>query len=175
VEIFAALEFDFAWAWSLVYRYGLVFMMSASKYFYAAVTGPISLLKGLSVTLKYFLSPGKIVTEQYPENRAKLKMQERFRGRVELIHDEQGLHSCTACGMCEKACPNASINVLSTKSMAGKKILGKYLYRMDSCTQCGLCVESCPFGCLRMAHDFEMSSTDRQIFNMVLNKTEGQG
>ncbi|MDR2554173.1 MAG: 4Fe-4S binding protein [Fibromonadaceae bacterium] len=150
-------------------------MMSASKYFYAVVTGPISLLKGLSVTLKYLLSPGKIVTEQYPENRATLKMQERFRGRVELIHDEQGLHSCTACGMCEKACPNASINVLSTKSMAGKKILGKYLYRMDSCTQCGLCVESCPFGCLRMAHDFEMSSTDRQAFNMVLNKTEGQG
>jgi len=150
-------------------------MMSASKYFHAAVTGPISLLKGLSVTIRYFLNPGKIVTEQYPENKATLKMQQRFRGRVELIHDEHGLHSCTACGMCEKACPNASINVLSTKSMAGKKILGKYLYRMDSCTQCGLCVESCSFGCLRMAHDFELSSTDRQTFNMVLNKTEGQG
>jgi len=149
--------------------------MSASKYFYAVVTGPISLLKGLSVTIRYFLNPFKIVTEQYPENRAKLKMQQRFRGRVELIHDEHGLHSCTACGMCEKNCPNASINVLSTKSMAGKKILGKYLYRLGSCTQCGLCVESCPFGCLRMAHDFELSSTDRQTFDMVLNKTEGQG
>ena len=150
-------------------------MMTASKYFHAAVTGPISLLKGMSVTLKYFLNPRRIVTEQYPENKATLKMHERFRGRVELIHNEQGLHSCTACGICEKSCPNASINVLSTKSIAGKKVLGKYLYRMDSCTQCGLCVESCPFGCLRMAHDFEMSSTDRQTFNMVLNKTEGQG
>ena len=149
--------------------------MSASKYFSAAITGPISLLKGLSVSLKYFLNPKRIVTEQYPENKATLKMHERFRGRVELIHNEQGLHACTACGICEKACSTASINVLATKNIAGKRVLGKYLYRLDSCTQCGFCVESCPFGCLRMTQDFEMSSTDRQAFNMILNKTEGQG
>jgi len=149
--------------------------MSASKYFLAAITGPISLLKGLSVSLKYFFNPKKIVTEQYPENKATLKMHERFRGRVELIHNEQGLHTCTACGICEKACSTASINVLATKNIAGKRVLGKYLYRLDSCTQCGFCVESCPFGCLRMSQDFEMSSTDRSAFNMILNKTEGQG
>nr|AGS52724.1 hypothetical protein [uncultured bacterium contig00069] len=65
--------------------------------------------------------------------------------------------------------------MLKTTNIAGKKVLGKYLYRLDTCTQCGLCIESCSFGCLRMAHDFEMSSTDRQSFNMVLNKSEGQG
>jgi len=149
--------------------------MTVSKYFHAAITGPISLLKGMGVTLKYFFNPGKIVTEQYPENKATLKMHERFRGRVELIHNEQGLHTCTACGICEKTCPNASINVLTTKSLAGKRVLGKYIYRMDSCSQCGFCVEYCPFGCLRMAHDFEMAATNRQEFEMILNKTEGQG
>jgi NADH-quinone oxidoreductase subunit I len=174
MEIFIALEFNFAWAWSFVRRSGLDFM-STSKYFHAAIAGPISLLKGLSVTLKYFLNPKRIVTEQYPENKATLKMHERFRGRVELIHDEQGLHMCTACGICEKACSTSSINVLATKNIAGKRILGKYLYRLDSCTQCGFCVENCPFGCLRMAQDFEMSSIDRQAFNIVLNKTEGRG
>jgi NADH-quinone oxidoreductase subunit I len=150
-------------------------MSYASKYFHAATTGPLSLLKGLTVTLRYFFNPRRIVTEQYPENKATLKMHERFRGRVELIHNEQGLHACSACGMCEKACPNASINVLSTKSISGKKILGKYLYRLDTCTQCGLCIESCAFGCLRMARDFEMASANRNSFEMVLNKTEGQG
>jgi len=149
--------------------------MTVPKYFRAAVNGPISLLKGMTVTLKYFFNPKKIVTEQYPENRETLKMHDRFRGRVELIHNEQSLHKCTACGICEKICPNASINVLATKNIAGKRVLGKYLYRMDTCTQCGFCIESCPFGCLRMAHDFEMSSADKQTFNMVLNKTEGQG
>jgi NADH-quinone oxidoreductase subunit I len=174
MEIFAAGKFALAWAWCLVHSYGLGFM-TVSKYFHAVATGPVSLLKGMSVTLKYFLSPKRIVTEQYPENKPSLKMHERFRGRVELIHDENGLHTCTACGMCEKACPNASINVLATKNLAGKRILGKYLYRMDSCTQCGLCIESCSFGCLKMAHDFEMASADRKTFNMVLNKSEGQG
>jgi NADH-quinone oxidoreductase subunit I len=148
--------------------------MTVSKYFHAAITGPISLLKGMTVTLRYFLSPWKIVTEQYPENKATLKMRERFRGRLELIHDEKGLHSCTACSACERACPNASINVLKTKHISGKPILGKYIYRLGSCTQCSLCIESCPFGCLRMAHDFELASTDARSFEMTLNKTEGQ-
>ncbi|MDR1813193.1 MAG: 4Fe-4S binding protein [Candidatus Fibromonas sp.] len=150
-------------------------MMTVSKYFTAAVTGPVSLLKGLSVTLRYFFNPKRIVTEQYPENRATLKMHERFRGRVELIHDENGRHACTACGICEKSCPNSSINVLTTKNMAGKRVLGQYLYRLDTCTQCGFCVENCPFGCLGMTHDFETCSTDRKTLNMVLNKSEGQG
>jgi NADH-quinone oxidoreductase subunit I len=149
--------------------------MKMTKYFSVVATGSLSLLKGLSVTLKYFFNPKRIVTEQYPENKATLKMHERFRGRVELIHSENGLHACTACGICERTCPNASINVLATKNIAGKKVLGQYLYRMGTCTQCGLCVESCAFGCLRMVHDFEMASTDRRTFNMVLNKTEGQG
>jgi NADH-quinone oxidoreductase subunit I len=149
--------------------------MTVTEYLHAAITGSVSLLKGLTVTLKNFFNPKKIVTEQYPENRATLKMHKRFRGRVELIHDGQGLHACTACGICERACSTASINVLATKNIAGKRVLGKYLYRLDSCTQCGFCIESCPFGCLRMAHDFEMSSTDRRKFDMILNKTEGQG
>ena len=96
------------------------------RYFHNVVTGPISLLKGLSVSLRYFFSPKMIVTEQYPENKATLKMHERFRGRVELIHDEHDEHTCTACGMCEKACPNASINILATKNIAGKRVLGRY-------------------------------------------------
>lgn len=149
--------------------------MKISEYFKTIISGFFSLIKGLTVTLKYFFNPKRIVTEQYPENKATLKMHARFKGRVELIHNEQGLHTCTACMACQKACPNLSINVLPTKNIAGKRVLGKYVYRLDSCTQCGLCIDSCPFGCLRMAHDFERASADRNSFEMVLNKTEGQG
>ena len=145
------------------------------RYLKRCVTGPWSLLCGLSVSLKYFFDPRRIVTEQYPENKKTLKMHERYRGRLEMIEDEEGNNHCTACGMCERACPNASINVLSTKNIAGKKVLGRYVYHFASCTQCGLCIEACPFGAIRMNQDFEVATTDPNSLEMILNKKEGQG
>lgn len=145
------------------------------RYLKRCITGPWSLMCGLSVSLKYFFDPRRIVTEQYPENRKTLKMHERFRGRLKMIEDENGNNRCTACGMCERACPNASINVLATKNIAGKKVLGRYVYHFASCTQCGLCVEACPFGAIRMNQDFEVATTDPNTLEMILNKKEGQG
>ena len=145
------------------------------RYFKRCITGPWSLMCGLSVSLKYFFDPRRIVTEQYPENRKTLKMHERFRGKLEMIEDADGNNRCTACGMCERACPNASINVLSTKNIAGKKVLGRYVYHFASCTQCGLCVEACPFGAIRMNQEFEVATTDPNTLEMILNKKEGQG
>mgnify|MGYP004446855823 FL=1 len=153
--------------------------MTVSRYFKRylkrCVTGPVSLVMGLSVTLKYFFNPKRIVTEQYPENKKTLKMHPRYRGRLEMIEDAEGNNKCTACGMCEKACPNASINVLATKNIAGKKVLGRYEYHFGSCTQCGLCVEACPFGAIRMSQAFEVATTDPTSLDMILNKKEGQG
>ena len=145
------------------------------RYFKRCITGPWSLMCGLSVSLKYFFDPRRIVTEQYPENRKTLKMRNRFRGKLEMIEDADGNNRCTACGMCERVCPNASINVLSTKNIAGKKVLGRYVYHFASCTQCGLCVEACPFGAIRMNQEFEVATTDPNTLEMILNKKEGQG
>ena len=145
------------------------------RYFKRCITGPWSLMCGLSVSLKYFFDTRRIVTEQYPENRKTLKMHNRFRGKLEMIEDADGNNRCTACGMCERACPNASINVLSTKNIAGKKVLGRYVYHFASCTQCGLCVEACPFGAIRMNQEFEVATTDPNTLEMILNKKEGQG
>ena len=145
------------------------------RYFMRCITGPWSLPCGLSVTFKYFIDPRRIVTEQYPENKKTLKMHERYRGRLEMIEDAYGNNHCTSCGMCERACPNGSINVLSTKNIAGKKVLGRYVYHFASCTQCGLCVEACPFGAIRMNQDFEVATTDPNTLEMILNKKEGQG
>ena len=153
----------------------LTFLQYTKRYLKRCITGPWSLICGLSVTLKYFFNPKRIVTEQYPENRKTLKMHERFRGRLEMIEDEEGNNRCTACGMCERACPNASINVLATKNIAGKKVLGRYVYHFASCTQCGLCVEACPFGAIQMSPAFEVATTDPNDLEMILNKKEGQG
>lgn len=145
------------------------------RYFKRCITGPISLLQGLSVTLRYFFDPRKIVTEQYPENRKTLKMHPRFRGSLELIEDENGENICTACGICERVCPNASINILTTKNIAGKRVLGRYLYRLDACTLCNLCVESCPFAAIQMNREFELAGTCTKNFDLILNQKEGRG
>lgn len=101
-------------------------------------------------------------------------MHARFRGEVIMPHDADGEHKCTGCTLCEKACPNASISVLNTKNLAGKKVLGKYIYRLDTCTLCGLCIEACPFDAIHMGQGFEHATYQRDVFELVLNKKEGR-
>ena len=83
-------------------------MKSIIKYFSDIFGALSSLWAGMRVTGKYFVSPGAIVTQQYPENRATLKMEERFKGEIIMPHDANNLHACTGCGICEINCPNGS-------------------------------------------------------------------
>lgn len=145
-----------------------------ARYIALIFVGGLSMLKGMRITLCTFLNPKKTVTQEYPENRATLKMFKTFRGSVIMPHDENGEHNCTACTLCDKACPNGSINVLTTKNIAGKKILGKYIYRLDSCTLCALCVEACPFDAIRMGTEFEFATLDKNSLVQVLNEKEGR-
>ncbi len=132
------------------------------------------LFKGMNVTMRYFRKPSRIVTREYPENRGTLKMSERFRGQVVMPHDEKNEHTCTACTLCEKACPNGSISILTTKNLASKRVLGAFVYRLSSCTLCNLCIEACPFDAIRMGHGFEMATFTRDPLDLILNKTEGR-
>jgi len=136
--------------------------------------GVISLAQGLRLTMGYLLHPARVVTQQYPENRATLVLPPRFRARLVMVRDAKGQHHCTACGMCEKACPNGTISVLPGQDGSGKKILGKYIYRLLQCTLCNLCVETCPFGAIAMGQDFELAAYDRQALVLVLHE-ERQG
>lgn len=151
------------------------FAARATRYIGRIASGAASLVSGLSVTFGYLVHPKRIVTEEYPENRATLRMHERFRGTVVMPHDAQGEHRCTACGICERACPNGSISVLTTRSLSGQKVLGRYIYRLSQCTLCGLCVESCPYDAIRMGNDFELATDDKSSIDRVLNLKEGRG
>jgi len=136
--------------------------------------GAHSLIQGFEVTLSYLFDKKRVVTEEYPENRETLVMHDRFRGTVVMPHDENGDHNCTACSICEKACPNGSISVLATKSISGQRVLGKYVYRFSQCTLCNLCVESCPFDAIRMGQVYETATADKSTLDLVLNLKEGR-
>ncbi len=138
------------------------------------IVGAFSLLTGMGITLKTLCNVTSTVTQEYPENRDTLTMPPAFRGQVIMPHDEEGEHKCTACTLCEKACPNGTISVLPMKNIANKKVLGKYIYRFDQCTLCSLCVEACPFDAIRMGNDFEHATVDKDSLVMVLNEKEGR-
>ena len=149
-------------------------MNSIIEYFTDIYKGVRSLWAGMRVTGKYFVSPGEIVTEQYPENRATLKMEERFKGEVIMPHDENNQHRCTGCGICEVNCPNGSIEIITkrTPNEEGKmvRMIDKHIYHLAMCTFCELCIKTCPSNALAWGQDFEHAVFDRSKLNKVLNK-----
>lgn len=149
-------------------------MKSIINYLKEIFNAVIALMKGMSVTGYYFVHPGEIVTQQYPENRATLKMFDRFKGEVIMPHDENNEHQCTACGICEMNCPNGSIEIISrmeiTPEGKKKKVLAKHIYHLGMCTFCNLCVKTCPSDAIIMGQSFEHAVFDRSNLTKVLNK-----
>lgn len=135
---------------------------------FSILKGFFSLLGGMSITIREFFT--KDVTQQYPDER--WRMHERFRGRVDMPLDPMsGAHKCTLCMMCVRACPNASLEIVVGKGSDGKsRVLDKYIYKLSTCTLCNLCVESCNFDAIKMSHDYEMATYDRQDLTLVLNE-----
>ena len=83
-----------------------------------------SLLTGMKVTFCEFFT--RKVTEQYPENRKKLKIPERHRAILIMPHDENDNNRCIACGLCQQSCPNGTIKI-TTKTEWEKY---RYLFQM---------------------------------------------
>lgn len=149
-------------------------MNSVIEYFSDIYKGVRSLWSGMRVTGRYFVSPGEIITEQYPENRATLKMEDRFKGEVTMPHDENNQHACTGCGICEMNCPNGSIEIISKRipDENGKmvRVIDKHIYHLSMCTFCELCIKTCPSDALAWGQSFEHAVYDRSKLNKVLNK-----
>ena len=146
-------------------------MSSIKEYFSGVGKGLKSLVTGMAVTGKEFVTPK--VTEQYPENRDTLKIADRFRAELTLKYDAQGHHKCIACGICQMNCPNGTIE-LTTKMVElpdgkKKKKLDKYMYDLGSCTFCMLCVTTCPQDALEFTNDFEQAVFTRDKLVKQLN------
>jgi NADH-quinone oxidoreductase subunit I len=147
--------------------------MFLKDYIKDVYTGVSSLLKGMRKTGYYFFHPKEIITEQYPDNRATLKLADRFRGEVVMPHDEHNEHACTGCTACELACPNGTIKIITKFDVnpegKKKKAIDTFIYHLELCTMCNLCIEACPTDAIKMAQHFEHSVFDRNKLTKKLN------
>lgn len=146
-------------------------MGSVKEYFSNLAGGIGTLLKGMAVTGKEFVTPK--ITEQYPDNRDNLPVADRFRAILTLKYDDQGNHKCIMCGTCERVCPNGTITLkgrtVETWDGKKKKKLDKYIYDLGSCTFCQLCVINCPTDALEFSNDFEQAVFTRSKLVKQLN------
>jgi len=133
-----------------------------------------SLVKGLFITLYYFVRPSTVVTQQYPENRPTLRMFDRYRAQLRFTFDDQGFHRCAACKVCASACPNGSILIEVRKGEVTKKPeIVHYVWRVDTCTFCNACVMACPHDAIEFTGSFESAVYDRRLLVYNLNRYAG--
>ncbi len=146
-------------------------MGSVKDYFSSLGSGLVSLVKGMQVTGKEFITPK--ITERYPEDRDHMHVSPRFRAILRLKYDAEGNHKCIACGICERNCPNGTISLttkmVDTADGKKKRKLDKYIYDLGSCTFCQLCVSSCPQDALEFNNDFEQAVFTRDKLVKKLN------
>ena len=138
----------------------------------------LSLGKGMARTFSSMVHPKRILTLQYPENReTSLYIPANFHGDLELIRDDNGGYRCTACTLCQNACPNGTIRITTrtivTPEGKNKRVLDQYIYDLGRCTFCEQCVDACNFEALRMTNRFENSEYDKQKLVRQLNLSDG--
>ncbi|MEW5995140.1 MAG: 4Fe-4S binding protein [Candidatus Zixiibacteriota bacterium] len=131
-----------------------------------------ALVTGLQITGKHL---GKhAITIQYPEER--WTMPERSRGIVVLLSDkETGELNCTACLLCERACPTGAIRIIAPKDEKKKRHLEDFVIDFGLCCFCGLCEEACNFSALKMAPKYEFSTHSKEDLVWDVKKLQEVG
>lgn len=121
------------------------------------------LLKGMSVTLRYFFAPK--VTILYPEQ--KTPKSPRFRGLHALRRYENGEERCIACKLCEAVCPALAITIDSHEREDGTRRTTRYDIDLFKCVYCGLCEEACPVDSIVLTRtdDFFMDKRGQQVID----------
>lgn len=111
-----------------------------------------------------------IFTVQYPEEQ--LITPEEFRYVPFLVYDEvedKKEVRCTSCGICAKVCPPQCIWIVRTNDPnTGKPVPqpAQFYIDMDICMNCGFCSEYCPFDAIKMDHDFDIASYNRNVYDL---------
>jgi formate hydrogenlyase subunit 6/NADH:ubiquinone oxidoreductase subunit I len=104
------------------------------------------------------------ITKRYPFGPPEVA--ERFRGKLDIDPVK-----CTGCGICEIVCPAEVIKMIPI----GKRKIGtreietkRPIFDLYTCISCGQCVDDCRFEALRLTHEFELATVDKN--SLIMDK-----
>jgi NADH-quinone oxidoreductase subunit I len=155
------------------------------------VKGIWSLVVGLAITGKYFISPKR--TTYYPRETVEKAAADSFRGPIELVGTPKDptTPKCISCMLCVQACPSNCITVKkrpapvmtpeqqkefdeatargeNPKKPTAPKDPAVYNYDFTYCSLCACCVEACPVNSIKFSNELYLSGTRREDFNIDL-------
>ncbi len=133
------------------------------SYLHVAFTSVLGLLRGMWLTLGYFWSPEEIVTRQYPENRATLRLTERFRGNLRFKFPNVEAHVAHA----------AFVEQLAHDTQTHQRVAADWARDEDdtrwyhNCTGCAKCEEACPNASIKIVTRDGEILEDREIDRFI--------
>ena len=117
----------------------------------------LSVLRTIWEVFKHLFRPK--ATVEYPEEKPPLPP--RYRGRIILSRDPDGMERCVACYLCAVACPVDCIALQATEDEDGRRYPEFFRINFSRCIFCGLCEEACPTYAIQLTPDYEMAEHDR--------------
>jgi len=117
----------------------------------------VELLKGLSVTGRYFFA--RHITVEYPEEKTPQSF--RFRGLHAQRRYANGEERCIGCKLCEAVCPALAIKIEIAEREDGTRRTTLYDIDLTKCIFCGFCEESCPVDAIVESRVFEYHGEKR--------------
>jgi len=114
----------------------------------------LGLLISMFTVFKHLIK--KPVTLEYPEK--KIVPPENFRGKPYV-------ENCIKCMTCTKVCPSGAITIEDSK----------FQIDLNKCIFCGNCEYYCPVKAIKMSHDYELASDNKENLNLVYDITKGEG
>ncbi|MFH0800396.1 MAG: 4Fe-4S binding protein [Pseudomonadota bacterium] len=133
-------------------------------YFTGIAKAATTIVEGLTITASHLLR--RPITVQYPDRTmkpVKEMLPPVYRGFLDV-----DLGACTACTLCQQACPIQCIKVEIMKSPS-QRLISRFDIDIGLCMFCGLCTEACPTSAVHFSREFERATPDLKelVFRFV--------